>query len=84
MDSSGQARDATQSAFVVPLGKTFAQDFGARKMDRDIAVMELPDEELVPAWEACVRKANSAKVAVEDELAKAIRSNVSVPICMQG
>ena len=84
MDSSGQARDATQSAFVVPLGKTFAQDFGARKMDRDIAVMELPDEELVPAWEACVRKANSAKVTVEDELAKAIRSNVSVPIRMRG
>lgn len=84
MDSSGQARDAAQSAFVAPLGKTFAQDFGARKMDRDLAVMELPEAELVPAWEACVRKANTAKVAVEDELAKAIRSNVSVPMRMRG
>lgn len=82
MDSSGQVRDAALSALATPLGKTFAQDFGARKMDRDLAVMRLPDAELVPAWEACVRKVNTAKVMVEDELAKAIRSNVSASIRM--
>ncbi|KAF7346538.1 Ubiquitin carboxyl-terminal hydrolase isozyme L5 [Mycena sanguinolenta] len=56
-------------------GRTFAPDFGSRRMARDLEILEMPERALVPAWEQCVRDAVKAKVAVEDEVAKATRAN---------
>jgi ubiquitin carboxyl-terminal hydrolase L5 len=62
------------------VGTTFAQDFGARKMDMSIKVLNMPERDLIPAWETCIRNTLRAKVGVEDEVAKAKRSNVSPPL----
>ncbi|RPD58222.1 cysteine proteinase [Lentinus tigrinus ALCF2SS1-7] len=51
-------------------GRAFAADFGARKMSKEVAILDMAQRNLVPAWESCVRAALSAKVAVEDEIAK--------------
>ncbi|KAJ6585148.1 hypothetical protein B0H19DRAFT_1059424 [Mycena capillaripes] len=72
--------EQAQFAFDSPVGssapgRTYAPDFGSRRMDRDLEIMELPERALVPAWEQCVREAVKAKVAVEDEVAKATRAN---------
>lgn len=56
---------------------TYAPDFGARKMARDLEIMKLGPAELVASWEECVREAVAAKVGVEDEYSKGVRSNVS-------
>lgn len=60
-------------------GVTYAKDFGARKQDMNINILDMPERNLIPAWEACIRNTLRAKVAVEDEIAKAARSNVSLP-----
>ncbi|TBU21572.1 cysteine proteinase [Dichomitus squalens] len=52
-------------------GRVFAADFGAWKMAREMAILDMPERALVPAWEMCVRRALEAKVAVEEEIAKA-------------
>lgn len=57
-------------------GKVFAQDFGSRKMSKELAILDLPECNLVPAWERCVRDALSAKVAVEEEIEKSQRAQV--------
>ncbi|KAJ6508549.1 ubiquitin C-terminal hydrolase [Mycena sanguinolenta] len=72
--------EQAQFAFDSPVaasapGRTFAPDFGARRMARDLEILEMPERALVPAWEQCVRDAVKAKVAVEDEVAKATRAN---------
>ena len=58
-------------------GRVFAGDFGARKMAREVAVLDMAQRSLVPAWERCVRAALSAQVAVEDEIAKSQNAQVS-------
>ncbi|KAI8995234.1 cysteine proteinase [Trametes punicea] len=55
-------------------GKVFALDFGARKMEKELATLDMPERKLVPAWESCVRAALSAKVAVEEEIEKSRRA----------
>ncbi|KAF7365050.1 Ubiquitin carboxyl-terminal hydrolase isozyme L5 [Mycena venus] len=72
--------EQAQFAFESPVGssapgRTYARDFGARRMARDLEILEMPERALVPAWEQCVRDAVKAKVAVEDEVAKATRAN---------
>lgn len=57
-------------------GKTFARDFGVRTMQRHVEILDMPDRNLVTAWEDCVRNAMRAKLVVEDEVAKALRDNV--------
>jgi ubiquitin carboxyl-terminal hydrolase L5 len=51
-------------------------------MARDLEILEMPQRSLVPTWEQCVRDAVKAKVAVEDEVAKATRADVgfSTPV----
>ncbi|KZT01927.1 cysteine proteinase [Laetiporus sulphureus 93-53] len=56
-------------------GTVFSEDFGSRKMDREIAILDMPARSLPTAWEACVQAALSAKVAVEDEITKAREAN---------
>ncbi|KAI0693067.1 hypothetical protein BC835DRAFT_1416146 [Cytidiella melzeri] len=56
-------------------GPTFARNFASRKLTQDMSVLDMPQRNLVPAWETCLRAAMSAKVAVEEELANAARAH---------
>ncbi|KAJ6525309.1 ubiquitin C-terminal hydrolase [Mycena vulgaris] len=72
--------EQAQFAFESPLGssapgRTYAPDFGARRMARDMEILEMPERALVGAWERCVRDAMKAKITLEDEVAKATRAN---------
>jgi len=51
-------------------GTTYAQDFGSIKLEKDLAILEMPARNLVGAWEHCIQEAIPAKIAVEDELVK--------------
>ncbi|KAJ7080457.1 hypothetical protein C8R44DRAFT_895379 [Mycena epipterygia] len=57
------------------LGRTYSADFGARRMARDLEILNMPESVLVSAWEQCVKDAGRAHMAVEDEVAKATREN---------
>jgi len=57
------------------LGQLFSQSLGSRKMEKDKAILDMPTQNLIGAWEACVRAAMPAKIAVEDEIAKSIRDH---------
>ena len=59
-------------------GLVYAPDFGARKLQRNIEILQMSKEELRSAWEDCVRAGMRAKVGVEDELGKGVRANVSL------
>jgi len=52
-------------------GLPFAADFGARKMDRDLEILDMAVRKLPEAWNACVEAALAAKVVVEEEITKA-------------
>ncbi|KAF7985472.1 hypothetical protein HWV62_5239 [Athelia sp. TMB] len=52
-------------------GRVYAKDFGEIKVKRAVEICDLSVRGLIPAWEACVRNAMSAKVEVEDEISKA-------------
>ncbi|KAJ7677498.1 cysteine proteinase [Mycena rosella] len=72
--------EQAQFAFDAPLGsaapgRTYAPDFGARRMVRDMEILELPERALGGAWERCVRDAMKAKISLEDEVAKATRAH---------
>ena len=60
-------------------GPTFARDFATRKLEQNLAILEMPQKNLVQAWEKCVRSAMSAKVVVEEELSEAITAHVRSP-----
>lgn len=60
-------------------GPLFSQGIGARILEKDMAILDMPERDLIGAWEACVRASIPAKVAVEDEVAKSIREHVSDP-----
>lgn len=51
-------------------GRVYSEDFGSRKMDKEIAILDMPVRNLPSAWEACVKAAIPAKIAAEDEIAK--------------
>ncbi|KAI0631539.1 cysteine proteinase [Trametes polyzona] len=72
--SASEAFATTLRPHAQEAGKAFAPDFGARKMEKEMAVLDMPERKLVPAWEECVRSALSAKVAVEEEVEKSQRA----------
>ncbi|KAJ7473495.1 cysteine proteinase, partial [Mycena latifolia] len=55
--------------------RTYSVDFGTRRMARDVEILNMPDSELVSAWEQCVTDAARARISLEDEVTKAIREN---------
>ncbi|KAH8113103.1 cysteine proteinase [Phellopilus nigrolimitatus] len=57
-----------------PYGPTFAKDFGARKMEKDLAILRMPPESLGDAWQLCVNRAMPAKIAVDEEVQKAVQA----------
>ncbi|KAF8882258.1 hypothetical protein BD779DRAFT_1543655 [Infundibulicybe gibba] len=71
---AAQAFGSPTSADMV-LGRAYAQDFGARRMDRDLEILDLNPEDLLIAWKTCIQNATRARVAVEDEITKANRAH---------
>ncbi|KAF7298868.1 Ubiquitin c-terminal hydrolase [Mycena indigotica] len=73
--------EQSKYAFVSPIGSaapgpTYAADFGARRMERDMELLRIQSpQELIESWERCVQSAVKAKVALEDEVAKSYRAN---------
>ncbi|PPQ70881.1 ubiquitin C-terminal hydrolase [Gymnopilus dilepis] len=56
--------------------RVYAPGFGFRRQERDIEISNIcSSEELIKAWETCIRDATRAKVGVEDEVVKAERAN---------
>lgn len=53
------------------------KDFAARRMERDLKIMQMSQSELNLAWEACIRDLMAASVTLEDEIAKGSSANVS-------
>ena len=60
-------------------GPTFARDFASRKLEQDLTVLDMPQRNLVPAWEKCVRNAMTAKVVVEDGASFAVLLDLLIP-----
>ncbi|KAI0076674.1 cysteine proteinase [Panus rudis PR-1116 ss-1] len=56
-------------------GPTYATDFGSRKLQQDMEILDMPARSLAAAWERCIQSAMSAKVAVEEEIAKSKKTN---------
>ncbi|KAK7696390.1 hypothetical protein QCA50_001044 [Cerrena zonata] len=54
---------------------TFATDFGSRKMERDMEILDMPSRNLPTAWDTCVQNAMSIKVSIEEELTKSRKTN---------
>ena len=65
-------------------GPLFSQSLGSRKLEKDMAILDMPVRSLIGAWEDCVRAAMPAKIAVEDEIAKSIQEHVNgIPSIMK-
>jgi len=71
--------ESSKSVFVrdLPdqLSTPYAKDFGSRKMDQDLKILQMSQKDLVSTWETCIQNGMRAKIAVEDELAKGMRAN---------
>ena len=76
MNSAGEVF-TTSASFQNPTPPVFAPDFGARRMTRDLEIMNMPPEGLPGAWERCIENALSVKTSVEDELEKPRLAHVS-------
>jgi ubiquitin carboxyl-terminal hydrolase L5 len=59
-------------------GPVYGRSFGFRKMHSDITILGMPQEQLPNLWSDCVRSAASARLAVEDEIVKEMRAEVSL------
>lgn len=66
----------TTSVQSTSFGRVFAEDFGLRKLDLELNVLDLPERQLFDAWDTCVRAAMLAKISVEDEITKSVRAQV--------
>ncbi|TFY76289.1 hypothetical protein EWM64_g7722 [Hericium alpestre] len=52
-------------------GPTYSAGFGHDMMQKQVAILSIPQDRLKEAWTACVNSGLQAKVAVEDEISKA-------------
>jgi hypothetical protein len=71
------------------LGRTFGKDFGSRKLEQDMKILDMPEKRLVCEWESCVKAAIAANTAVEEEIRSAKREHVCLsalddPIVLTG
>ena len=58
-------------------GRTFAADFGSRKMEKDMEILDMPVRNLPTTWNACIQSAMLVKVSLEEELTKSRNANVN-------
>ncbi|KII90338.1 hypothetical protein PLICRDRAFT_173773 [Plicaturopsis crispa FD-325 SS-3] len=56
-------------------GRPFAPDFGLRKQTKELEILKMAACDLPSAWEGCINSAMSAKVLVEEEIAKSTQAN---------
>ncbi|KAF9005227.1 hypothetical protein BDQ17DRAFT_1304531 [Cyathus striatus] len=56
-------------------GNAFASNFSSQRMERDVKIMNMSVEDLIPAWESCVKNAMRAKTTVDEELTNAMAFN---------
>jgi len=66
----------TTSAYPADNGPTYSQDFGSRKMEKEMAILDMPARNLPAAWEKCVQAAMSVKITIEEEIDKSKNANV--------
>ena len=67
---------AAQESVVSGPSITFAANFGTRGLDTDLEVLDMPERNLIHAWQACVKEAVPAGIRVEDEISKSVRAHV--------
>ena len=63
-------------------GPTFGPDFGPRGLKKDMSVLDMPERQLINAWQDCVKAALPAKIAVQDEVSKSVRAHVCVSLIL--
>ncbi|TFY56042.1 hypothetical protein EVG20_g9089 [Dentipellis fragilis] len=56
-------------------GPTYSSSFGHEKMQKQRAILDLPPENLLTAWQECMHNVMQAKITVEDEISKAATEN---------
>ena len=61
-------------------GPTFSRDFGSRKMEKELAILDMPARGLPAAWNQSVQSALSVKLAIEEEVEKSKNANVSLAV----
>ena len=66
------------SAQLTETREFFLQSCGLRALEKAMDILNILERKLLGAWEACVNSAMPAKVAVEDEIAKAVQQHMSV------
>ncbi|KAL5480317.1 hypothetical protein ACEPAI_1587 [Sanghuangporus weigelae] len=59
-----------------PSNPTFAKDFGSRWMDKKRAILDMKVDDLERAWESCVIRALPVKIAVDEEVQKAVNARI--------
>lgn len=57
-------------------GRTFSQEFASQKLMKEMHILDMPARNLPAAWDICVKAANAAKIAVEDEIANGYNAHV--------
>lgn len=54
----------------------YAKSVGARRMEKDRAIIDKPVDQLPQAWEECVASATQVKIAVEEEIQNTLQIQV--------
>ncbi|TFK25854.1 ubiquitin C-terminal hydrolase [Coprinopsis marcescibilis] len=49
--------------------------FASKRMKRDMEILKMPQQELIDAWEDCVRNIKKAMTSIEDEMSKGLNAN---------
>ena len=57
-------------------GPVFSKSFGSLKMEKELEILNNHSEQLPSAWETCAASAAQAKLAVEEEVTKALQIQV--------
>lgn len=57
-------------------GPTFARDFGSRKLQKDINILDMARRNLPAEWDKVMRTAMAAKIAVQEEVENASIAHV--------
>lgn len=58
------------------LGQMFARDAGAQRNAMDLRILQLPRDALAGCWEACIARAMEARIAVDEEVRRALSAQV--------
>ena len=58
------------------LRQMFARDAGAQRNATDLRILQLPRDALAGAWETCIARAMEARIAVDEEVQRALSAQV--------